>query len=176
MEIRTLVGILNEPHVAAEQLSGWGLRDISQGRQVLRELADSGLSLDLLAEVCAQLGQSLPKSADPDAVLNGLGRYFSAVRSPRVLAALVERDASVLPTLLAALALAPYFTEVLLSDPDVADLLRQAGEKNFSRDELLADLTLEIAALAADCGSGGGGKIHARAGHRAANGAGGDHG
>lgn len=147
MEIRTLVGILDEPHLAAEQLSGWGLRDVSQGRKVLRELADSGLSLDLLAAVCTQLGDWLPQTVDPDEALLGLGRYFFAVRSPMALAALIERDEAVLPTLLTALSLAPYFTEVLLGDPDAADLLGHGGAKVFSRAELLADLTAETAAL-----------------------------
>ena len=49
MEIATLVSVLDQPHLAAEHLHGWGLRMAHRAEQSLLELADSGLTLDLLA-------------------------------------------------------------------------------------------------------------------------------
>ena len=45
MEIRTLVSILDQPHLAAEHLQGLGLADAGRGQQILLELAETGLTL-----------------------------------------------------------------------------------------------------------------------------------
>src|SRR5439155_1613734 len=94
MEIATLVGVLDQPHVAADHLHGWGLRDLGQAQRTLVELADTGLTLDLLAGLCSQLAEHLPQMPDPDAALEGFRRYLFAVRSPIALAGLLARDAS----------------------------------------------------------------------------------
>jgi len=39
MEISALVSVLDQPHLAADHLHGWGLRDAARGRQVLLEIA-----------------------------------------------------------------------------------------------------------------------------------------
>ena len=48
MEIATLVSVLDHPHLAAH-LQSWGLVDVDRGRETLIQLADLGLTLDLLA-------------------------------------------------------------------------------------------------------------------------------
>src|SRR6478672_9479333 len=105
MEISTLVSVLDQPHVAAGHLRTWGLRDVARAQTILLELAETGLTLDLLAGICEQLAEHLPNTIDPDAALTAFSRYFFAVRSPLGLAALFERDPAAMPMLLAALSL-----------------------------------------------------------------------
>src|SRR4029079_4062693 len=107
MEISTLSSVRDQPHLAADFLQGWGVRDIAKAQSVLLALAKNGLTLDLLATICEQLAEHLPNTPDPDTTVAALGRYLSAVRSPLALAALFERDSTTMPTLLAALALGP---------------------------------------------------------------------
>src|SRR5213078_3193918 len=126
MEIRTLVSILDQPHLAAEHLQGWGLSDVERGQRVLLELAETGLTLDLLAGLSRQLREHLRQTPDPDAALAALRRYLFAVRSPIGLAALFEREPSAMPTLLSALSLGPHWTDVLVDDPEAFDMLLQA--------------------------------------------------
>ena len=57
MEISTLVSVLDQPHLAADHLHDWGLADVRRGQQILLELAETGLTLDLLASICRQLGE-----------------------------------------------------------------------------------------------------------------------
>ncbi|MFP3733057.1 hypothetical protein SB690_20065, partial [Bacillus sp. SIMBA_006] len=89
----------DEPHVAADALQAWRLKNVPRAQQILLELAETGLTLDLLAELCEQLGQFLAAADDPDATLAAFGRYLFAVRSPLGLGALLERDPSAMPML-----------------------------------------------------------------------------
>jgi glutamate-ammonia-ligase adenylyltransferase len=136
MEIATLVSILDQPHLAAEHLQAWGLRDAHRSQRALYELADSGLSLDLLAGLCERLRTELPRTPDPDAAFGGLARFLSAARSPLALAALFERDPSALSMLLAAVSLGPRWVDLLARDPEAFDLLRQSGGQPLSREEI----------------------------------------
>src|SRR6188474_428949 len=103
MEISTLVSVLDQPHLAADHLQSWRLRNVPRAQQILLELAETGLTLDLLAIVCDQLQGHLPRTPDPDAALAAFGRYLFAVRSPLGLAALFDRDPAAMPMLLEAL-------------------------------------------------------------------------
>src|SRR5262245_20204338 len=100
MHIATLVSVLDHPHHAAEHLHRWGVRDLGRARRTLEELAETGLTLDLLAGLCDRLAEHLPRTPDPDAALAALRRYLFVARSPLALAALLERDESAMPTLL----------------------------------------------------------------------------
>src|SRR5688572_6512303 len=100
MQITTLVSVLEQPHVAAEQLERWGLRDIHRAQARLVELAGLGLTLDLLASLCRQLARHLPEQHDPDAALESFQQFLAASRSPLALAALLDRDETALPVLL----------------------------------------------------------------------------
>src|SRR5690242_10717930 len=143
MEIATLVGILDQPQLAADQLRRWGLANIERGRQLLLQLADCGLTLDLLAAVCEQLAEHFPGTPDPDAALAAFCRYLQSVRSPLACAALLERDRTAMPMLLAALSLGPHWPEHLVADPDAFDFLRQSDARPIERDGLVADLLSE---------------------------------
>jgi glutamate-ammonia-ligase adenylyltransferase len=146
MEISTLVSVLDQPHVAADALQAWRLRNVPRAQQVLLELAETGLTLDLLAVLCEQLGQHLPKTSDPDAALTAFRRYLFAVRSPLGLAALFDRDLAAMPMLLAALTLGPVWADLLVEDPEAFDLLRQA-EGPSSREMLIAEAVSEVESL-----------------------------
>ncbi|HZN33290.1 MAG TPA: hypothetical protein VFB80_05700 [Pirellulaceae bacterium] len=148
MHIATLVSVLEHPHLAAEHLHRWGVRDLARARQTLEELAETGLTLDLLAAVCDSLAEHLPATPDPDEALTAFRRYLFAVRSPLALAALLERDDSAMPMLLAALSLGPRWANLLAEDPDAFDLLRQTETQPLDREALAADVLAEVTALA----------------------------
>src|SRR6476620_7579972 len=147
MEIPTLVSVLDQPHLAADHLHAWGLRDVGRGQQILLELAESGLTLDLLAGVCQQLAEHLPQAANPDAALDRFHRYLFAVRSPLGLAALLERDRSAMPTLLSALSLGPQWAELRIEDPEAFDLLRQAEDRSLDGAEWTGEIRAEVDAF-----------------------------
>jgi glutamate-ammonia-ligase adenylyltransferase len=147
MQIATLVQMLDQPHVAATHFEEWGLRDPDRGHAALVRLAESGLTLDLLAVLCTQLGKHLPSLANADAVLAALERYLAASRSPLAVAALFERDPAALPLLLKALSLGPAWEVLLTQDTEAFDLLRQAEGVPAERDELVRGVTSELAAL-----------------------------
>jgi glutamate-ammonia-ligase adenylyltransferase len=147
MEISTLVSVLDQPHVAADHLQAWGLHDVARAQAILLELSETGLTLDLLAAICEQLGKHLPNTPDPDAALAAFGRYLLAVRSPLALASLCERDPAAMPMLLGALSLGPRWAAVLISDPEAFDLLRQTDGEEIARNGLVAELVAEVEAL-----------------------------
>jgi len=148
MQISTLVRVLDDPHLAAEHLDAWKLRDVHRGQAALVELAESGLTLDLLAGLCEQLRQHLPNQAEPDVVLAALKRFLLAARSPLALVALVERDRTALPVLLRGLALGERWRELLVADPEAFDWLRTAEGNVIDRKALVSDAGAEVANLA----------------------------
>jgi glutamate-ammonia-ligase adenylyltransferase len=147
MEISTLVSVLDHPHLAADHLHGWKLRNVQRARQGLLDLADCGLTLDLLAGLCGQLRRQLPELLDPDAIFSALRQFLCTTRSPLSAAALFERDPTALPVLLRALSLGQRWREVLIADPEAYDRLRQTEGQPLSREALLADVRNEIASL-----------------------------
>lgn len=147
MELATLIRLLDDPSSAPTLLSRWGLRNASGGRELLAEWAEAGLPLDLLAELGRQLALLLPQHEEPDELLRGLGAYLRAVRSPLAFLALIQRDASVLPMLLATLGLGPWCRQWLLEDPEALDVLREAMVRPPDRPALAANLEGELAPL-----------------------------
>jgi glutamate-ammonia-ligase adenylyltransferase len=147
MEIATLVSVLDHPHQAADQLHAWGLSDVHRAQRTLQDLADSGLTLDLMAPMCGQLREHLPRTGDPDRMLDGLARFVFAARSPLALGGLFERDAAALPMLLASLDLGPRWTELLVEDPEALDLLRACGGQLVRREDLVGELMAEALAF-----------------------------
>src|SRR5262245_24614406 len=143
MEISTLVSVLDQPHQAADLLHAWGLADVPRGQRVLLELAETGLTLDLLADLCRQLGERLPRLSDPDAALAALSRYLFAVRSPLGLVALFGREPTALPMLLSALSLGPRWVDLLVDDPEAFDLLLQTDGQLVDEATLHDDLSAE---------------------------------
>jgi glutamate-ammonia-ligase adenylyltransferase len=146
MEIATLVSVLDHPHQAAGHLQAWGLADVRRGQQTLIELAECGMTLDLLATLCNQLNEHLPRQPDPDAALDAFRKFLFASRSPLAFGALAERDSTVLPTLLSVFAIGPRWQELIVADPEAFDLLRQTGGGPLARETLFAEVQAEMAA------------------------------
>src|SRR4029078_6945694 len=92
-------------------LQGWGLTVVTGPRQSLADLADCGLTLDLLASLCDQLATHLPAATDLEPPLDSLRRLLLASRSPLSLAALFERDPAALEMLLKVFDLGPRWRQ-----------------------------------------------------------------
>jgi [glutamine synthetase] adenylyltransferase / [glutamine synthetase]-adenylyl-L-tyrosine phosphorylase len=147
MEIASLIGLLDRPSAADESLSDWGVRDRQRARQVLLDLADTGLTLDLLAALCKYLAQQLPREPDPDLVLHTFRQFLFASRSPLALGSLFERDPSAIALLLRAFSLGPRWRELLLAYPEAFDYLRQTEGQPRTRQQLLDEILAELSSF-----------------------------
>lgn len=143
METSTFVKLLDEPHAAAHHLAAWGIRDLHRGHQALLQLAESGLTLDLLSLITDELARLLPTTEDPDATLDALQRFMLASRSPLSLGASFERDRSLLPLLVNVLSTSKQWRELLVRDTDLLDYLRNTAGQPIERDTLLSDVLAE---------------------------------
>lgn len=148
MDIPTLVQYLDQPFAAEGWLRALGFRDRGAAHQNLVRLANSGITLDLLAGMITQLESSITRLADPDAVLTYLERFIAAARSPLALGSLFERDPDALPTLLQVFSTSQYLGNLLIGDPETFDLVRMTDGQPVSREMLVEEICGEIAALA----------------------------
>ena len=110
----------------------------------------SGVTLDLLADICDQLAEHLPRSSDPDMALNNLERFVAAARNPLSLGSLFERDREALPILLQIFATSQHLSDLLITDTESYDLLRMTEGQPVARETLVDELCAEVAALADD--------------------------
>ncbi len=144
MDIASLVNLLDRPDDAARLLGDWGLRDVAAGRDRLAGLLDQGLTLDLLATICGQLGADLSTTDSPDEVLEAFANFIAASRSPLALAALFERDRQALPMLLRVLGLGPDWRQMLVADPEAFDLLRMTDGQPVAAQWLRSEVCGEL--------------------------------
>jgi len=147
MDIAELHRYLDHPAAAAGWLAGWQLDDVERGHGNLVRMALSGMTLDLLATICDQLAEQLPRLSDPDMALNNLDRFITATRNPLSLASLFERDREALPILLQIFSTSQYLSDLLITDSESYDLLRMTEGQAVSRDTLVNELASEVAAL-----------------------------
>lgn len=147
MDIPTLLKYLDHPEMAGPWLVASGFRDRDTAHRNLVHLAQSGVTLDLLAVMVTQLEQTLTRLADPDVVLACLDRFITASRSPLALGSLFERDPTSLPTLLQVFSTSQYLANLLIRDPETFDLVRMTDGQPVSREVLVAEICGEIAAL-----------------------------
>ena len=150
MDIETLRRYLDDPSLAADWLRGLGLENIQRGHANLVKIATSGITLDLLAEVCGQLEEHLPACPDPDMALNNLDNYFSAARSPLALGTFLKRDRLALPTLLQIFSNSQHLSNQLFADPESVDLLWLTHGKPSARRAMVENLAAEVDALEHD--------------------------
>jgi len=99
-------------------LRSLGLVDLERSHGNLVRLATSGLTLDLLAVMCDQLAEHLPRSSDPDMALNNLDRFVAAARNPLSIGSLAERDPEALPVLLQIFSTSQHLSDVLIRDTE----------------------------------------------------------
>ena len=100
----------------------------------LVRMATSGVTLDLLAQICEQFAAAAPTLADPDMAINNLERFIAASRNPMATAALFERDPEALPNLLQIFSTSQYLSDLLVADQRSYDLLRMTEGQPVARD------------------------------------------
>jgi glutamate-ammonia-ligase adenylyltransferase len=147
MQIEQLNHYLDNPAESAGWLSPWQLDDVRRGHGNLVRMATSGLTLDLLATICDQLSEHLPRVSDPDMALNNVDRFVSTARNPLSLGSLFERDPEALPTLLQIFSTSQYLSDLIISDSESYDLLRMTEGQAVGRNTLVEELAAEVAAL-----------------------------
>lgn len=147
MQIETVTRFLDSLEDAKPWLESLGLHDLRRAHANLAAIARSGMTLDLVAEICRQLAQHLPGVADPDMALNNLDRYIAASRSPLALGALLERDPEALPILLQIFSTSQHLSDVLVRDPQSYDLLRITDGQPVSREVLVNEICSEVESL-----------------------------
>ena len=146
MEIDTLQHVLDNPEEAHRWLRSLSVADVERGYTNLVCIA-RGMSFDLLAILCDQLAEELPRLSDPDMALNNLERFVARARNPLSLGALFERDVTALPTLLQIFSTSQYLSDLLVTDAESYDLLRLTDGQPVMRDDLVVELAAEIDAL-----------------------------
>lgn len=146
MEVSRLVKLLDQSEVGYETLAGWKLQQPAAAHANLLSLAQSGVTLDLLASLCRRLETYLPQAEDPDRLLAELRRYFESSRSPLALASLLDRDETAARMLLQVLDLGRAWADVLVADPEAFDLLRVTEGQPAEAECLAPDLDQELVA------------------------------
>ncbi len=150
MRIDQLHRYLDEPSAAEPWLHSLGVVDVARAHGNLVRIATAGVTLDLLAVICEQLAEHLPRSSDPDMALNNLERFVAATRNPLSLGSLFERDREALPILLQMFATSQHLSDVLITDSESYDLLRITEGQPVGRESIVDELSAEIATLADD--------------------------
>ena len=91
MDIATLRHYLDDANAAHEFLKSLGVIDLPRAHAALdRAMASAGVTLDLLAGICDQLGQTLARCPDPEMALNNLDRFVAQGRNPLSIGTLFE--------------------------------------------------------------------------------------
>jgi len=147
MNPATLRYYLDNPDAATEWLCRLGVADGPRAYASLVRIATSGMTLDLVAEMCRQLAPLLSTSADPDRVLGHLEQFVAAARNPLALGTLVQRDTAALPPLLQRFDASQHLSDRLIQDPEAYDLLRLTEGQPATRDALVEDVVAEVEAL-----------------------------
>ncbi len=135
-----LAARLDDPAAVEAWLRGIGLRDLARGATNVRNLAATRLPADLLAGMLGQLEEGLRAASDRDMALNCFERFFLAARSRLGLAALIDRDRSVIPVLLRIFSTSHYLGELLIRDQEAFDALRMTEGQPQTRRTLCGDI------------------------------------
>ena len=147
MDIGRLHRYLENPAEARSWLQPWGVEDVERAHANLVGMATAGIPLDLLATICDQLAEHLPRSSNPDMALNNLDRFVRAWRSPLAVGSLFERDPEALAVLLQIMSTSQHLSDLLVLDPGGYDLLRITEGQPVAREVLVEELAAEVAAL-----------------------------
>ncbi len=147
IQIDLLRQYIDEPESAEPLLASLHLRQGIAGHTNLRRIAESGVTLDLLASLCDQFHHIAPQLADADMAWNNLERFIRSTRNPMATAALFERDRDALPNLLQLLSTSQYLSDLLVVDNECYDLLRATEGLPVARDMLVDELAAEVLTL-----------------------------
>ncbi len=116
------------------------IRDAQRGAKNLCNLIEARLPSDLLASVLQQLHEALITASDPDMSLNFFERFFLEARSRLSLAALIQRDPTVVPVLIRIFSTSNYLGELLVRDNEAFDALRMSEGQPQLLEKLVADI------------------------------------
>lgn len=147
MNVATLRYYLDNPAAAHEWLGRLGIVDVNRAYGNLVRMATSGMTIDLVADLCGQFAPLLGQSPDPDMVLNNLDHFVAAARNPLSLGALFQRDREALPTLLQIFAASQHLSNLLVTDTEAFDLLRLTEGQPVAREALVEEIVAEVEAL-----------------------------
>jgi [glutamine synthetase] adenylyltransferase / [glutamine synthetase]-adenylyl-L-tyrosine phosphorylase len=147
MDVSQIQTYLSDAGSAASWLQGMGFINLNSAHKTLVQLATSGLTIDLVANMAAQLEEILPKCADPDMAFNYLERFVAEARSPLALGALFERDPTALPALMQLFSTSRHLSDILISDCAVFELMRERKGRPVARERLIDTIVGEIEAL-----------------------------
>ena len=147
MDAALLKSYLDDPAAAEPWLRSLGVTDAKHAHAAVLHVAEAGMTLDLLSVMARQLEECLPRSADPDMALNNLDRFIAAARNPLTLGTLFERDPATLPILVRILSTSQHFSDLLVSDPEIFDLLLMTEGRPVARATLVGEFVAEIEAL-----------------------------
>jgi len=148
MDRDTLIDYLDNPTECAGALRSLKIKNVDRAHGNFVSIAESGLTLDLMAVIFQQLIDHLPRLSDPDMALNNLDRFFAASRSPLSLGTLFERDPNALPTLLQIVSTSQHLSDILICDPESFDLLRLTEGRPVERDVLVREICSDVATAA----------------------------
>jgi glutamate-ammonia-ligase adenylyltransferase len=150
MDVERLVQLLDHPGQSEDWFHSLGVRNHRAAHAALARIAQSGMTLDLAAQMCGQLQQILPAHGNADMAIANLERFVSASRNPLALGTFWQRDHQALQTLLDIFATSQYFSDLLLDHPESLDLLRMTDGQPTSRQQLVDEFNSEVSALTDD--------------------------
>lgn len=150
MDTEQLITILDSAAVAHEWFQSLTIKDMRQAHDALTAIAESGMTLDLVAITATQLENALPQTARPDQALSYLAKFATLSRSPIALGSLWERDHAALPTLLVMFSASTQIAELLMQDPEGYDLLRMTDGQPVDRNILIDEIRSEVLSLTGD--------------------------
>ena len=136
MKPRNVRHLLEDRSVFDSWACSTGIHDSEHVQQIFRELVEQGVSLHALGNFIKVLEQLLPLFGDIDRLLVTLGRFLEAVPSSPAAVASFEKDPESLEQLLAILATSPFLGEIVISEPNVWEDIRNGGGRPEKRESL----------------------------------------
>ncbi|MGL4593295.1 MAG: bifunctional [glutamate--ammonia ligase]-adenylyl-L-tyrosine phosphorylase/[glutamate--ammonia-ligase] adenylyltransferase [Thermoguttaceae bacterium] len=147
MDPEKLRHYFDAPETANDWMQAIGVIDMTRGLRNLQSMATCDPNLEVFAPFMDQLCPLLRWTADPDMVLNNLERFFRATRSPMTLMALLLHDKMSLAMLLEIFATSQYLGDMLISEPELFETIRQTDGKLFTSRRMTDELVEEIMAF-----------------------------
>ena len=109
--------LLENPDMARFWLAGLGVRDAERGFRDLRDLAESGLPLHLVARLAGQLDAALPRCPDPGMALTNLERFVAASPTPEATLDALANSARGAEIAVQLFSTSQFFSELMIRDP-----------------------------------------------------------
>ncbi|WP_435010331.1 bifunctional [glutamate--ammonia ligase]-adenylyl-L-tyrosine phosphorylase/[glutamate--ammonia-ligase] adenylyltransferase [Tundrisphaera lichenicola] len=141
--------LMENPEMARLWLAGLGVRDAERGFRDLRDLANRGLPLRLVARLAGQLDATLPRCPDPGMALTNLERFVAASPTPEATLDALANNARAAEIAVQLFSTSQFFSELMIRDPSLLDWLR-AGAERRDRTALTDDLWADLERSATD--------------------------